>query len=251
MSTRAFLSLPVLLSLSLFLSCTQATVEVRTTANPNTLGQGLALHLSLNGNLGDQSGNDNDGVSSPEAVFAADRQGQANRALELDGSGGVVVSESASLDLTESQALSLAAWVYLPATGNASMAVIASDADFTDQAFFLGVETAQTTTASFRFHSTLGTWHEVEGTSSLPREQWVHLTATHDGTTARLYVNGDLEASSEQSAVWGESHQGYSIGYFDSIQAAPSAHWIGRIDEVRLYNRALSAAEVDRLSLDS
>lgn len=231
-------------------SCKPATVEDTLTQQPDTLDQGLVLHLGLNGNLGDQSGHDNDGVSTPGAVPGLDRQNRENRAYTLDGTGGIVVSESASLDLSEAQAVTLATWVFLSPSPNPSMAVISNDDTLNSQALYLGLETTLgSTTATFRFHAP-GGWHQVNGGSVIPVGEWVFLAATHDGTTARLYVNGVSEATGDQPALWG-SLQGFTIGYFDSVEIGPGSHLKGSIDEVRLYNRALSAAEVARLQLDS
>jgi hypothetical protein len=78
------------------------------------------------------------------------------------------------------------------------------------------------------------------GTAQLPLNVWTHLAATYDGTTLRLYVNaiqvgsralpGSMAVSSGVlriggNSVWGE--------YFS-----------GLIDEVRIYNRALTPAQI-------
>ncbi|NBC11429.1 MAG: hypothetical protein GVY24_06790 [Planctomycetes bacterium] len=74
--------------------------------------------------------------------------------------------------------------------------------------------------------------------------QWYHLAATWDGQTARLYVNGQPDNGN------GESHHG-PIGTDDRpiyiggrSGAAGYDRFDGRIDDVRFYNRAISAAEV-------
>ena len=85
-----------------------------------------------------------------------------------------------------------------------------------------------------------GAYRIATGTSQLPINTWSHLASTYDGTTLRLYVNGtqvgsvattgSIEVSSGVlriggNTIWGE--------YFS-----------GLIDEVRIYNRALSATEI-------
>ena len=81
---------------------------------------------------------------------------------------------------------------------------------------------------------------DARGAAALPLNTWTHLAATYDGTTLRLFVNGSLVGSRAVASplltstgvlrfggnsVWGE-------------------FFAGRIDEVRLYNRALTAAEI-------
>ena len=81
---------------------------------------------------------------------------------------------------------------------------------------------------------------EVYGTAVLPVNAWTHLAATYDGTTMRLYVNGVQVASRPQTGNIATSTNPLQIGG-DSIYGQ---YWSGRIDEVRVYNRALSAAEI-------
>ena len=81
---------------------------------------------------------------------------------------------------------------------------------------------------------------DARGVAPLALNTWSHLAATYDGTTLRLYVNGSLVGSRAVAnplltstgvlrfggnSVWGE-------------------FFAGRIDEVRLYNRALAVAEI-------
>ena len=69
---------------------------------------------------------------------------------------------------------------------------------------------------------------------------WVHLASTWDGTTARLYVNGN-EVAKEALAPPAKSSSG-------ALRLGGNTVWAewfkGLIDEVRVYNRALSASDV-------
>jgi len=77
---------------------------------------------------------------------------------------------------------------------------------------------------------------------------WFHITSTYTGTSgtnARIYVNGTLKASGNISSIISHTGRPLTIGYFTY-----SAQWgafDGIIDEVRIYNRALSDAEVSAL----
>ena len=69
---------------------------------------------------------------------------------------------------------------------------------------------------------------------------WTHLAATYDGTTVRLYVNGAQVAS---RAVTGNL-----ISSTGALRIGGNTIWgeyfSGLIDEVRIYNRALTPAEI-------
>jgi len=74
----------------------------------------------------------------------------------------------------------------------------------------------------------------------LPINTWPHLAATYDGATMRLYVNGVQVSSRAQTGAIVTSTNPLQIGG-DSIYGQ---YFTGRIDEVRVYNRALNVAQI-------
>jgi len=78
------------------------------------------------------------------------------------------------------------------------------------------------------------------GTAAVTTNTWTHLAGTYDGATLRLYVNGVQVNSRAQTGAIAISTNPLQIGG-DSIYGQ---YFQGRIDEVRIYNRALSATEV-------
>ena len=75
--------------------------------------------------------------------------------------------------------------------------------------------------------------------SALALNAWTHLASTYDGTTLRLFVNGTQVATARRRAMPNTA---------DPLRIGGNAIWgeyfSGLIDEVRVYNRALSAAEI-------
>ncbi len=69
---------------------------------------------------------------------------------------------------------------------------------------------------------------------------WTHLAVTFDGSTERLYVNGTLVTSVAKSGSMATSSNPLRIGG----NTVWGEYFAGLIDEVRVYNRALSAAEI-------
>jgi hypothetical protein len=81
---------------------------------------------------------------------------------------------------------------------------------------------------------------DATGSGAIPRNAWTHLAATYDGATVSLYVNGTLVSSVVQSGPVQVSTRGLRIGG-NSV----AGEWFrGAIDEVRVYDRALSADEI-------
>jgi Concanavalin A-like lectin/glucanases superfamily/Bacterial Ig-like domain len=70
--------------------------------------------------------------------------------------------------------------------------------------------------------------------------QWEHIAATYDGTTARFYVGGVEVASKTFTGNVGNTNT-WRLGAYE---ATPTGFFDGLIDNVRIYDRALSAAEV-------
>jgi chitodextrinase len=70
--------------------------------------------------------------------------------------------------------------------------------------------------------------------------QWQHIAATYDGSTARVFVNGTQVASQPFTANAGDSGN-WRIGAYGPT---PAGFFDGLIDEVRIYDRALTAAQI-------
>jgi hypothetical protein len=86
--------------------------------------------------------------------------------------------------------------------------------------------------------------HETATSPQTPAAvgQWSHVVGTYDGTNQKLYVNGVLYTPTSWSGTI-LSNTTASIGRGDGNNAA----FQGAIDDVRIYNRALSQAEVTNL----
>ncbi len=73
---------------------------------------------------------------------------------------------------------------------------------------------------------------------------WVHLTATYDGKAWSLYRNGALAGSMTDAAGAVRVDAGWALG---SRGGTGERYFQGSLDDVRIYNRALSAGEVAKL----
>lgn len=82
----------------------------------------------------------------------------------------------------------------------------------------------------------------LSSTGAITTGQWQHVVATNDGTTTIFYVNGVALPSISQTRS--SSTGTIGIGWDPTIG---TEYWDGQIDEIRLYNRALSPNEVSQL----
>jgi len=128
--------------------------------------------------------------------------------------------------------MTLEAWVYPTTVSSAWRDVIYKG---NDNYYLEGTSPSSSRPA---MGGTYGT--PLYGTAALTANTWTHLAATYDGATMRLYVNGVQVASRAQTGAIATSTNPLQIGG-DSIYGQ---YFAGRIDEVRIYNRALSAAQI-------
>jgi hypothetical protein len=83
---------------------------------------------------------------------------------------------------------------------------------------------------------------DLAGTTTIQPDTWYHGAVTYDGTTIGLYVNGQMEASTTISLNTTLDMNGVTIGYRND-----SSRWQGAIDEVGIFNRALTAEEIEAI----
>ena len=177
------------------------------------------------------SGRDITGVNLFENVR---KQG----ALNLDGNSWAEVHDNASLDLSDANA-SFEAWVYHIDTGSASQYIM-NKFDGTT-----GVRVRTETGNNFGFYASDGTNNIADsGTFSLTANAWNHIVLTTDGTNFKRYINGALVDTDVAGTPLTTFANADSL-YIGSEQTTTSLAQ-SRIAQPRIYNRALTAEEVQR-----
>ena len=177
----------------------------------------------------DMSGYGNTGALSGATWTTAGKYGNG---LIFNGTNArVSVPDAASLHLTT--AMTLEAWVKPSVATGVWRDVIYKG---NDNYYLEGTSNPSGVPASG------GTFagSPLYGASALAVNTWSHLATTYDGTTLRLYVNGVQVASRAQTGAITVSTNPLEIGG-DLLNGQ---YFNGTIDEVRLYNRALSASEI-------
>lgn len=228
------------------------------------------MHLPFNGNANDISGNNNHGILGGEnnnPVLTTDRFGNANSAFQFGGfynKNWIQVPNSPTLTFTSQMSVSLwyqqcqfdgmDGWGNYVANGYHVICSKAGDGYAANRGIWNTSNTDANGVLSIGFHNknTAGnTPTNFSGGTGIPCFdpcEWVHFVATVNNTVLRLYVNGVL-----MNEVVGNPA--------DFSQANVNDFWIGRmfgsatiwypfngkIDDVMLFNYALSQAEVDNL----
>ncbi len=164
------------------------------------------------------------------------RHGRFGKALLFNGIGDwVTIKDAASLDL--SVGMTLEAWVYPTDFMSGRQTILFKEAPPEAASYRLDANSDTDRPAVGVF---IDSPRSLQGGSWLMPDNWVHLAGTFDGSALRLYLNGDPVAEAEQSGSMKGSDGAFRIGG-DSVWGE---FFRGRIDEVRVYNRALSHAEI-------
>jgi hypothetical protein len=196
----------------------------------------------INGTLGG-------GAAAPTRVAA----GKFGRALSFDGGDSLSVPDGAAgtkLDLTNG--MTLEAWVN-PSSMNGWESVIYKErggagSGLLSYALYAHDGGTNTPPAAYVRTSSGGPDRGAQGAVRLPLNTWSHVAVTYAtapapvGSTLRVYVNGVLVRTitgGNQNILAG--NQPLRIG---NSNASVSEGFNGVIDEVRIYNRALSAEEI-------
>jgi len=91
-----------------------------------------------------------------------------------------------------------------------------------------------------RINPSSGSSQSVTGTTGLATNTWTHIAVTYDGTTLRFFVNG--------TQVNSKSYSGNMYTTTSPLKIGGNAVWgeyfAGQIDEIRIYNRALTQSEI-------
>jgi Ca2+-binding RTX toxin-like protein len=183
---------------------------------------------------GDQTGNHNGTLAGAEWV-----RGRYGSALYFDGITDLVtIPDSNELDLTDE--FTLEAWVR-PDEANEWSAVITKDRGKEAVSYQMHAEGEKSAPVGYVENSG-GQYGVTAGSSPIPIPVWTHLTMTYDGAKLRYYVNGVLKGTSS-SGDPGVSGDPLFIG--GDISWGEEDSFKGRIDEVRIYDRALDAAEIE------
>lgn len=185
----------------------------------------------------DSSGNGNTGIAHGTTVV----DGKSNRARSFNGNADYIDIPPISIR----DAITVAAWVY-------------SD-NFVQNGFVVTKNPVNTQWALFFDRSSPGAangllkWRGVGAESNIAcpvpsSKAWHHIVGKQEGTAASLYVDGVLCASGALPAI-ANAPSSISIGRYDR----PDCYFYfnGQIDEVRIYNRALSDTEISQLFTSS
>jgi len=211
--------------------------------------EGLVAYYPFNGNANDESKHENHGKVTG-ATLTEDRFGNPNSAYNFSGKDNYInCGNSSSLELTGD--MTIEAWIYPTGLNyDADHGIIVKKGDCTHasrDAYYLEL-TGSSLPANINFSLSDGpslSYYTVQGV--IPSlNKWYHVASTYDRAEGkvRVYVDGLLRKTFDRNTQTkpAASHNVF-IGR-EGSQNYSGRRFIGKIDEVRLYNRALSETEI-------
>lgn len=193
-------------------------------------------------------GNTLDSVGTNHGTLHGDANytsGLVGQAFNFDGTGDAVeVPHSAAVSRAATAPLTVNFWAFRSdATDRINIIGKRQGCDGDNINYLMGIHNSVGLGLFFGSGSTGGVYARTN-VDSVPVNLWVMLTGTFDGTTVRLYMDGNLLASAT-GKLGPENTAPFKIGHAGNC--APGEGWRGQLDEVKLYDRALTQAEIQAL----
>jgi hypothetical protein len=190
------------------------------------------------GKVRDVSGNGNDGSLILMSTTTSPVAGKIGQALTYSGSAQYISVPDAS-SLNPTAAVTVSAWVKHAGAITQWQSIVTKG----DGSYRLHLNT---NTSAFDFGTTHGGGAFTDTDSGIipVNGQWYHVVGVHDANGDYIYVNGVLKATSSYTANLDVSI--FPVGIGENTEHF-SRSWDGVIDDVRIYNRALSATEIQQL----
>ncbi|TAN33234.1 hypothetical protein EPN28_02785 [Patescibacteria group bacterium] len=215
-------------------------------AGSNSLKTGLVGWWTFDGadvttnTTTDKSGNGNNGARGVGTTVATGKLGQA---MKFNGSTeSILVTDSPSLSITDK--ITISAWAKWTTGGSDSDAYLLSKG--TDKYNFL-IYAVDAGKMTFLI-SALSPSTTLKTVGAYNNNKWHLFTGTYDpngGTNnIKIYVDGVLENQATKTGSPSDDANGLGIGRYGT---GGNYRWNGSIDDARVYNRVLTAAEVMQL----
>lgn len=199
--------------------------------------EGLLAHYEFNGDATDSVGL-NHGTLVNDAHFSFDNL--RGNVLRLEGNGYVDIPETFDLNGND---ISLSVWFYLDddsrhSSYNRQYALLGHKGKSWRRPFYLYLRTQSGREIAFG-----GTRYIRTG--NIEPFIWTHVVATYDGSKFKVYKDGELIGTSLRRVGDMRALNDLTIGYMPTLNYPK--YFIGMVDDVRIYNRALDEKEIKEL----
>ena len=218
---------------------------------PSNLQQGLVGYWPFCGNANDESGNGNDGVVNG-ATLTEDRFGNANAAYGFDGVDDYIIGSADSLP-TNDRTVSVWFFGNTIGEGDKGKHILGYGGNECGQSWLMLLDAWEQNTYEISGHCNANATYSSYGETQ-PNGSWHHMVASSSANGTYLYLDGSLieiGASTfvdtyvdDKDFLFGAVPFNNGIGFYNDVYANP---WDGSLDDIGIWNRALTPEEVQEL----
>lgn len=205
----------------------------------------LRLDETTGTTASDSSGNGWTGTLVNGPVWVSGTDAKINGALKLDGVNDHVTLPSGVVSTLNDFTISF--WTKLTSIGTFAR-VFDFNVGNANTTMYL-TPRATSTAGPVRFAIKVnGASQNLEGTSALPTNVWTHVAVTLSGTTAKLWVNGNVVGTNNAMTFKPSSLGITSVNYLGRSPSTSDPYLNGTIDEFKIFGRALLPSEITTLA---
>ncbi len=215
---------------------------------PANLQQGLVAYYPFNGNANDASGNGNNGTVIG-ATLSADRFGNANGAYSFDGVNDRISNNSTQNLPVGNGPRTISCWFLI--NGSFNLNSLGNNANGYGSLVEFGMF-SNTNRFGILLTSTNSPYCVTNGndfasTLNISQGGWHHLVLQAQGNLCDFYLDGDLISNGVLAQDISTLQGQLSIGNTIIEPLGQNEAFNGKIDDVFIYNRALSPSEIQQL----
>ena len=203
---------------------------------------GLIAWFGFTGNLNDSSGNNNNLTLNGGVVASSDRADVANNAYSFNGTSGYLNVPTLSQTFTQSGAFSFSIWIKPQASTTTGVAMMSGSS--TSNMNIWNFQTNSTQLAMFGTNKQGSAWNWAYSPTFL-LDKWEHYVGTYSNGSMTLYKNGVQVATQTNSYTTATSAA--NPLYIGRGLSTTAGFFKGDIDDIGLWNRVLTAAEINNL----
>lgn len=216
----------------------ESTIWNFRTKNEILPSSGLTAYYPFNGNANDLSGNGLNGTVF-DASLTDSRFGEFGKAYFFDGLSSYIHVNSNTL-LNPASGITISAWFCLFSNSN-SGSIVAKGSESSTGMYGLKFN-ASNQTVDMRLILSDNSQISLSINNSWQTSRWYNIAGTFNGSYLKLYLDGNSSGITYNPGALGSNNEELLIG-----KNYENQHFYGKLDDVRIYERALDETEIQQL----
>jgi len=248
--------------LILITGCTKSEITFQVISTPPllieqivpipSLKEGLVAYYPFNGNTNDSSNYKNNGISNG-AILTTDRFGKVNSAYSFNGYSEIIAPNQNYLNITNN--ISISAW-FNPAqspTFRTSYTIVTKRISMNvEMPYLLAINYQYGINSDYEkpifiSNSNYYGYQYLQSSFSITNSKWQHLVCTINDNNLKIYLNGIQILNTIIDNNKRIPNTGMLIIGGGARADKPAEQFIGSLDEIRIYNKALDQTEINYL----